>query len=149
MVRNGKEPENLDVSSVAATFEHRASNSQCGCQGFDPPLLHQKNKYLTAEHKPCRFFLFPFLTSRDGHKFSNACCCLSCVLCVYLFVILVRAVCVSLRHSYVTVTRILRFGLEALLLCPTNSSPNVSRLHLSSSGHSELPLLIIFSIRPQ
>ena len=61
----------------------RESNSQCGGQGFDPPLLHQKeSKYLAAG------FLFPVLTPRDRHKFSNACCFRSCVPCKYLFVIL-------------------------------------------------------------
>src|SRR6476660_1669897 len=35
----------------------RAPRSQCGGQGFDPPLLHQKNQRLKAGPRPCLFHL--------------------------------------------------------------------------------------------
>ena len=89
MVRNGEKPENLDFSSVAATFEKANTYVFAGSlirnaevRGSIPLCSTKRIKYLTAGRKPCRFFSFSrFLTWRDGHKFSNACYCLSCVPC--------------------------------------------------------------------
>jgi uncharacterized membrane protein len=65
MVRNGKEPENLDFSSVAATFEKAITYVFAGSLIRNAevrgsiPLCSTERKYLTAGRKPCGFFLFP------------------------------------------------------------------------------------------
>jgi hypothetical protein len=58
------------VGKVWQSVEPIEARSQCGGQGFDPPLLHQLNQTLTAGPRPCLFHLSRHVphSCRDKHR---------------------------------------------------------------------------------